>query len=146
MRRTSEGVDGFDKDDAIAPFGSLFFLNLARATWLVKKAPGASDNVVTVGLFPKKQNDGARCRPAAVELTFQPHQITVRAVNVADVDGLAERLPLKAHIQALVSRRPMTWKELEQALDESSTASARLSGATNTYFASSRWTARIRSR
>ena len=48
-------------------------------SWLGKKQPGATDDVVTVGLFPDKQNDGARVKPAGLEFTFGPAQIARRS-------------------------------------------------------------------
>ena len=56
--KSSLGPDG--KGDAIGPFGSVFFSNLCRASWLIKKHGGATDDIVTIGCFPQKQNDGAR--------------------------------------------------------------------------------------
>ena len=82
------------KGDAIGPFGSVFFSNLCRASWLVKKQPGNSDDVVTIGCFPQKQNDGARSRPSGLEFTFSTEQIAVRPVDLAGVEGLAQRLSL----------------------------------------------------
>jgi hypothetical protein len=45
--KSSLGPDG--KGDAVGPFGSVFFSNLCRMSWLVKKQPGASEDVVSVG-------------------------------------------------------------------------------------------------
>lgn len=96
------------KADAIGPFGSVFFSNLCRASWLVKKQPGATEDVVTVGLFPQKQNDGARHRPAGLQFTFTEDQIRVASVDLADVDGLAERLPVSARIGHVLKAGPQT--------------------------------------
>lgn len=101
------------KAEAMGPYGSVFFSNLCRASWLVKKQPGASDDVVTVGLFPAKQNDGDRQKPVGLEFTFGP-RIGVRAVDLADVEGLAERLPLAARITHALAGGPLTYAAIAE--------------------------------
>jgi len=112
--KSSMGPDG--KGDAIGPFGSVFFSNLCRKSWLVKKQPGPSDDLVTVGLFPQKQNDGDRQRPVGLEFTFG-EAIRVKPVNLAGVVGLAERLPLAARMTHLLKTGPLTYAELAEQLD-----------------------------
>jgi hypothetical protein len=112
--KSSLGPDG--KGDAIGPFGSVFFSNLCRASWLVKKQLSATDDVVTVGLFPQKQNDGARTQPVGLEFTFSPEVIQVHNVDLADVDGLACRLPLAARMRHLLKRGPMTYTQIADEL------------------------------
>lgn len=96
------------KADAMGPYGSVFFSNPCRASWLAKKQPGASADVVTVGLFPQKQNDGDRQRPVGLEFTFGD-RIGVRSVNLVDVEGLADRLPLSARIAHLLKSGPRSF-------------------------------------
>ena len=109
-------INGDAKTDA-PPFGSVYFSNLCRASWSVKKQPGATDDLVTVGLFPSKQNDGARQRPIGLEFTFTDARISVRAVNLAGVDGLAERLSLSARMQHLLANGPLSYAELATRLE-----------------------------
>jgi hypothetical protein len=73
-------------------FGSVFFTNLCRMSWAVKKQPGATKDLVTVGLFPKKQNDGERADPTGLEFRFSRDRIDVQSVDLATVEGLAQRL------------------------------------------------------
>jgi hypothetical protein len=113
--KSSLGPDG--KGDAIGPFGSVYFSNLCRASWLVKKEPGPTEDIVTVGLFPQKQNDGGRSRPVGLQFGFDPDQITVLPVELADVDGLAERVPLPLRIMHLVRHRPLTYVQIADELN-----------------------------
>jgi len=94
--------------DAVGPFGSVFFSNLCRMCWAVKKQPGTTEDLVTVGLFPTKQNDGDRVRHVGLEFSFSADAIGVRNVDLATVDGLADRLPLAARMTHLLKRGPMT--------------------------------------
>ena len=100
-------------------FGSVFFTNLCRASWSVKKQVGASEDLVSVGLFPKKQNDGARSRPVGLEFTFSPDatgDIKVRSVDLVGVQGLAEKLPLAMRMVGLLKRGPLTFAEIADQL------------------------------
>lgn len=105
------------KQDAVTPFGSVFFSNLARMTWSIKKQPGATDDVVTVGCFPAKQNDGARVKPTGIEFTFTGDTIGVRSVDLATIEGLAERLPMAARIAAVLRSGPLTIAQVAEELD-----------------------------
>ncbi len=105
------------KGDAVGPFGSVFFSNLCRLTWLVKKQPGASEDVVTVGLFRQKQNEGSRQRPVGLEFTFTTDRIRVRPVDLASVEGLSSRLPLGDRITHALKRGPLTYLQLAEELD-----------------------------
>jgi hypothetical protein len=105
------------KRDPIGPFGSVFFSNLCRMSWVLKKQPGATDDLVTVGCFPQKQNDGARRRPVGLEFDFTGDRIGVRTVDLASVDGLAQRLPLAARMTAVLKRGPRSFAELAEELD-----------------------------
>jgi hypothetical protein len=105
------------RGDAIGPFGSVFFSNLCRASWLVKKQPGSTDDVVTVGCFPQKQNDGARHRPAGVQFQFSPDRIDVQAVDLATVEGLADRLTVSTRMAHVLKAGPLTYLQIANALD-----------------------------
>jgi hypothetical protein len=99
-------------------FGSVFFTNFCRASWSVKKQAGATGDVVTVGLFPKKQNDGARNKPIGLEFSFSDERINVRPADLAGVEGLADRLPIKDRMVGLLKRGPLTLAEIAQQLNE----------------------------
>jgi hypothetical protein len=103
-------------DTTVTPFGSVFFSNLCRMTWAVHKQPGTSPNEATVGLFPAKQNDGDRVRPVGLGFEFRAEQITVQRVDLAGVEGLADRLPMRVRIEAALKRGPMTYAALAKEL------------------------------
>jgi hypothetical protein len=113
--KSSLGADV--KPDPVGPFGSVFFSNLCRATWSVKKQPSASDDLVTVGLFPQKQNDGQRQRPVGLEFAFTEERIHVQNVDLATVEGLAEKLPLAVRMIHLLKRGPLSFAEIANELD-----------------------------
>lgn len=98
-------------------FGSVFFKNLSRIAWSLRKQATSSDDVVVVGAFPTKQNDGARLRPVGFQFTFTDEAINVASVNLATVEGLADRLPLSSRIAHLLKRGPMSFADIATALD-----------------------------
>ncbi len=108
---------GPDAKATVGPFGSVFFSNLCRMTWQVKKQVGASEDLVTVALLPEKQNDGARVAAVGLEFDFAPDRISVRNVNVAAVDGLADKLPLSVRLEHALKRGPMTLVALADELE-----------------------------
>jgi hypothetical protein len=85
--------------------------------WQVKKQIGASEDLVSIGLLPEKQNDGDRLQPVGLEFEFTPARIHVRSTNLADVDGLSDRLPLSVRIAHALKRGPMTAAALADELN-----------------------------
>lgn len=108
---------GTDPNADLKAFGSAFFHNYARMTWSLRKQVGASEDVVTVMLAPHKQNDGARLRPVGLEFMFSPERIDVRGVDLADVEGFAEKLPLATRMMHLLKTRPLTFVQIAEELD-----------------------------
>lgn len=102
------------KVDPVGAIGSVFWHNLARLTWIVKKQ-SATDDVVTVACCPAKQNDGKRLEPVAIEFTFG-ERIDFRTVEAGTVAGVAERMPLWRRIKDAVKAGPMTLGELSADL------------------------------
>jgi hypothetical protein len=108
---------GTDAKDAVGPFGSVFFANLCRMTWQVRKIVGANPNIPTVCLLPQKQNDGARVEPVAIEFDLTNFAISYRTVAAADVEEIAGKVPLHLRIQHALQRGPQSFAELAKALD-----------------------------
>lgn len=108
---------GPEARDIVTPFGSVFFSNLCRMTWSVKKQPGVSEDLATIGCFPAKQNDGARIRPVGIEFDFAGDTIGVQSVDLAHVDGLADKLPLALRMSAFLRAGPHTIAQIAEALD-----------------------------
>ena len=83
-----------------------------------QEAARRNDDLVTVGCFPQKQNDGARrATRGASSSTSHERPIGVRPVDLAGVDGLAERLPLAVRMAAVLKRGPRSFAELAADLN-----------------------------
>ena len=99
------------------PFGSTFWHNSARSTWFVKLAATSSDGQrLTIGLFNRKANLTALHPAVGFEVAFHVDRTTFTRVNVADVNELAESLPLWQRMRSALSRGPMTLTRLAEDL------------------------------
>ena len=76
-----------------------------------------SDDIVTVGFFPTKQNDGQRVRPVGLAFTFTVDRVGVSPVDLQAVEGLADKLPLTARMVHVLKRGPMSFAELADELN-----------------------------
>jgi hypothetical protein len=103
------------KDDGVdptKPFGSVYWSNLARMTWFVKRTEGADDSRIAVALFNKKANLNA-VRPAVgLEIQFDDERTLIRRVDVADVDELARSLPVWQRMRRALVSGPRTLANL----------------------------------
>ena len=109
VAHVSKAADGADQK----PFGSVFWHNGARASWNVKLAEGEpGDSRITVGLYHKKANLGARLPAVGFELSFDADRTRVRRVDLADVPDLAAGLSIRQRMVAALRRGAMTRDEL----------------------------------
>jgi AraC-like DNA-binding protein len=104
-------------DDNSSIFGSVFFFNMARSVWHLRQATeAATDSSITVGFYHRKNNLGRKCQPLGYELRFDGAYPRVRRVDLAAVDGLAEKLPLQQRMKHLLKRGPRTVDDLAAEL------------------------------
>jgi hypothetical protein len=109
--------EGFN-DDTASIFGSVFFFNMARSVWHLRQATeAATDTSITVGFYHRKNNLGRKSQPLGYELHFDGAYPRVRRVDLAAVDGLAEKLPLQQRMKHLLKRGPKTIDDLAIELD-----------------------------
>ena len=99
------------------PFGSTFWHNMARVTWLAKKQQETSASSFTVGLFNKKSNTGPLAAPLAYEIDFAADRTVLRRRDVRDVPELAPQVSLAYRIQHALRGGPRTYAELAEELD-----------------------------
>lgn len=99
------------------PFGSQFWHNGARSTWFIKPADAGEPGSLTVGLFHKKANLGRLQSSLGYRLEFGRERTHVARVDLADVESLAPRLPLRERLRHVLARGPMTTAAIAEALD-----------------------------
>lgn len=84
------------------PFGSAFWHNGARATWHIRPADASLGHSLTIGVLPRKANLGPLGPAVGFEIAFAQNTTTIRRVDVTEVAGLAERLPLAQRLRGLL--------------------------------------------
>ena len=103
----------------LKPFGSVFWFNLARAIWYVRRAEAVQDGATEIGLYPRKFNLGAPQRPMALRFTFTDRATRVTSIDIAEVDSLASKLPLKDRISHVLRGKPRSLEDIAAAIPDS---------------------------
>lgn len=102
----------------LKPFGSVYWFNLARAIWNVKRAEATSPDVAEIGLYPRKFNLGPMPKASAYRFHFADGATDVRSVDISDVAPLAAKLGLKERMAMELRSGAKTIVELSKALDD----------------------------
>jgi hypothetical protein len=98
------------------PIGSIYFENLARATWEIRPQETTTDHALKVGIFPRK-NNMARPEPVGLKLTFQRDAILVDPTAASDV--ATEQGATYDLILGELERGPLRISELADAVGAS---------------------------
>lgn len=98
------------------PFGSVFTTNLARSTWLARRAELGSAGVLEVGLYHTKTNFGRLYDPRGVRFRFEQDNITLSQFSLEDVPELSAHVPLTRRVRGVLKRGPTTVSEIADTL------------------------------
>lgn len=76
------------------PFGSAFWHNLSRRTWYVSRSSEAGSDVIELGLYCKKNNDGRPPHPIGVRVEFEGDDgpVTFTKMDAGEITGAWENL------------------------------------------------------
>jgi hypothetical protein len=102
------------------PFGSAFFWNGMRSGIEVRRSEDtAADNVIDVGVYHRKKNDGRKLRPLGLSVIFDEENpsILFEETDLVDVPDLAARTPLSGRIRDALRAGSMTTRQLADDLD-----------------------------
>lgn len=102
------------------PFGSIFWHNLARSTWYVKKVEsiGTPNNEIKICLYNRKANlTGLEARPRAFRINFDPGSTSFHTDNPADTPEFAEGMSFKQRMYELLRKGPLTFAAISEHLD-----------------------------
>ena len=121
------GIDHVPKNahDKSKPFGSTYSHNLARVTWGVERAQEAGEDQMVVALTNHKANNGRLAKRQAFRLRFGMaggdtlSTISFEPCDVRDIPALAEKLPVKERILAVLRDGKMTTHAVADALEKS---------------------------
>jgi hypothetical protein len=107
------------------PFGSVFFLNLARSVWELRRYQAPGEDSLRLGLFHRKSNVSRLSRPIGLEFIFDDEvgPITVGPADITEIPGVCEGLPVGRRIENLLPYSgPMRPKEVAARLGVSDAA------------------------
>ena len=98
------------------PFGSVYKSNSARSVWEVVKSQEAGSDVLSVGLYHRKVNNGRLLKPIGLRIDFAEDIVSFSRQEVADVPELADHLPLQNQLVGLLKATKMSVRDLAELL------------------------------
>lgn len=108
-----------EKERSNMPFGSVFWWNNPRSIWQLQKAQLEGEDMLHVGLFHKKANNGRLEPGIGFRLDFsQSKQITVTAERVRDVPDLREHLSAIQQILTAIGEWKSAHRQAAPTRDE----------------------------
>jgi hypothetical protein len=101
------------------PFGSTFWFNGARAVWYCQRAETGSgpSGEINIALHPRKANLGPLGSAVGFRITFDDERTAFDSRDVADVEELAQSLPLWQRMRAALKLGARTVPELARELE-----------------------------
>jgi hypothetical protein len=106
------------EDGDMQPFGSIFWHNSFRATWNLKRASTLPDGeTITLGAFPRKFNLSAHPPAVGITVQFDGDRVYFTRTDVAQIDELAESVPLWQRIRTVVKAGPQTLATIASELN-----------------------------
>jgi hypothetical protein len=105
----------------VKPFGSAFFWNGMRSGIEVRRADDQPDqDVIDVGLFHRKANDGLHHKPIALRVAFDGLRgpIAFDMAELSETPDLAARTSISSRLYEALRRGQRDTKSLASELDE----------------------------
>ena len=98
------------------PFGSVYWINMPRSVYEVKKAQNEEQSETVIGLWHRKVNIGRPQKPFGFRFSFSesPESIKVERARVSDSPELSSQLSLMTRILDSLSRGPKTVEQLAE--------------------------------
>jgi hypothetical protein len=111
-------------------FGSAYWHNRPRRTWYVAREQEEESDVVDIGLYCKKVNDGRKPAPLGLRLTFEGRggPVVIERADIRETPALQQRRPLRYQIWDVLDQ-PLTPRSIAALVDASvESVAARLRG------------------
>jgi len=107
------------------PFGSVFKWNRSRSLFQVRQHQEPGENILELGLYHRKCNEGKLLKPIGLRLEFHcgPDEMLEKVkfteADIQDVPELAKSLPIKERARVLLKHGPMEIKDIAEEIGES---------------------------
>ena len=121
LQKTTLTIAHVSKDsDQEKPYGSVYWSNGARKTWNFRRAQSEGEDVIHVGMFNKKVNDGRKDSPIGVRLSFdgETGPVSVKREEVRNVPELDEHRAIKYRIRDALRHIPDGGKSTSELSEE----------------------------
>lgn len=99
------------------PFGSVFWHNSARATWLVKREGMPGSSSFTLALINKKSNRTGIAAPIAFDVSFADGRIRFCRRDAGEVEAVAGQMPLLYRLHQALRHGPRTVADVADEVD-----------------------------
>ena len=116
----TDHVTNSEAQDARKPFGSAYTWNSSGMVWTMDKVQDDGANAINIALVNRKRNNGRLLPRMGYRLEFDngPREETLairfRRTDLAEVPGLAEKLPLGQRILAELGAGPLDARSLAE--------------------------------
>lgn len=102
------------------PIGSIFFSNLARNIWEVKKQEEENQSSSVLGLFHRKNNQGKRFNPYGLRLSFneEEEKTIVKSENIRNIDEFVKFLGLRYRIERVLQEGKKSIVDIVNELED----------------------------
>ena len=95
----------------------MFWTNISRNTWEIKKSQGAGEDSLYIALHHKKTNSSKLFSPIGLKFTFTDESLLVSPAEMKDVPEFHNDLPIKDRVAILLETGAMSIRKLSEELD-----------------------------
>ena len=104
------------------PYGSVYYENMARHTFELKKSQNEGIGMLEIGMYDRKANNTGKIRPIGWSLSFTGDSSRLESVRFKAIDlrdsQLADTLHISDQIEVQLKMGPMTSQELADLLEK----------------------------
>lgn len=98
-------------------YGSVFFYNLARSVWEVRRDDSNGSHAYRMGLYHRKCNLGPRHTPLGFEVAMDGDKATIQSIEIDNDPALMAGMGMTDQIKALMkTSKPLTAQEIADTL------------------------------
>ena len=114
LKCTSLTIDHVNKEGKL--YGNVYKFNEARNIWECKASAEPGTDILDIGLYHRKMNNGRLLKPLGFRFSFTGTQCVVSKQAVKDIPVLAAAMPLRLQLRDVLSRGALTTKQIYEEL------------------------------
>lgn len=98
------------------PFGSVYWMNMSRNVWELKKSQDSDSEALDIALIHRKVNNGKLLKPRGYRVNFSHESIAFESIDPKVSAGLSEHMPMADRIGEVLKRGAMSYQQIADAL------------------------------